>query len=58
MRIALFLGSKGEMHIIPKGIEHKLYAVKKCHHHAGEPKGAVNTGETNGELTAENDVWV
>ncbi|MEI3612340.1 oxygenase [Pseudogracilibacillus sp. SO30301A] len=46
------------MHIIPKGIEHKLYAVKKCHHHAGEPKGAVNTGETNGELTAENDVWV
>jgi hypothetical protein len=23
-----------------------------------EPRGVVNTGETGGALTAENDVWV
>jgi len=23
-----------------------------------EPRGVVNTGDSEGELTAENDVWV
>jgi len=23
-----------------------------------EPRGVVNTGETGGTLTAENDVWI
>ncbi|HEU5139580.1 MAG TPA: cupin domain-containing protein [Bacillales bacterium] len=50
--------SKGEMYVIPKGIEHKPYAEKECHIMLVEPKGVVNTGETKGELTAENDVWI
>ncbi|WP_313802827.1 cupin domain-containing protein [Cytobacillus sp.] len=50
--------SKGEMYIVPKGVEHKPYAEKECHVMIVEPRGVVNTGETKGELTAENDVWI
>ncbi|MDP5274901.1 cupin domain-containing protein [Chengkuizengella axinellae] len=50
--------SKGEMYVIPKGVEHKPYAEKECHVMLVEPKGVVNTGENRGELTAENDVWI
>lgn len=50
--------SKGEMYVIPKGVEHKPYAEKECHIMLVEPKGVVNTGETNAKLTAENDIWI
>ncbi|MBM7587506.1 mannose-6-phosphate isomerase-like protein (cupin superfamily) [Bacillus pakistanensis] len=50
--------SKGEMYVIPKGVEHKPYAEKECHIMIVEPKGVVNTGEASSELTAENDVWI
>lgn len=50
--------SKGEMYVVPKGEEHKPYAEKECHVMIVEPRGVVNTGETKGELTAENDVWI
>ena len=50
--------SKGEMYVVPKGLEHKPYAEKECHIMLVEPKGVVNTGESEGELTADNDVWV
>lgn len=50
--------SKGEMYVIPKGVEHKTYAEKECHIMLIEPKGVVNTGEVKSELTAENDVWI
>ena len=50
--------SKGEMYVIPMGVEHKPYAEKECHIMLVEPRGVVNTGETKGELTAENDVWI
>jgi len=50
--------SKGEMYVIPMGVEHKPYAEKECHIMLVEPRGVVNTGETKGKLTAENDVWI
>ncbi|MGN7402298.1 cupin domain-containing protein [Cytobacillus praedii] len=50
--------SKGEMYVVPKGAEHKPYAEKECHVMIVEPRGVVNTGETKGELTAENNVWI
>lgn len=50
--------SRGEMYVIPKGIEHKPYARKECHIMLVEPKGVVNTGDTKNEKTAENDVWI
>ena len=48
----------GEMHVVPKGIRHKPYAEQECKVMLVEPRGVVNTGEADGELTAENDVWI
>tara|TARA_B100001029_G_scaffold41251_1_gene32152 strand:+ start:109 stop:477 length:369 start_codon:yes stop_codon:yes gene_type:complete len=50
--------SKGEMIVVPKGVEHKPYAEHECEIMVIEPKGVVNTGDSDSELTAENDVWI
>ena len=48
----------GEMFVIPKGVEHRPVAKKECKMMLIEPKGVVNTGDTGGQLTAENDAWI
>ena len=48
----------GEMFVIPKGVEHRPVAKKECKMMLIEPKGVVNTGDTGGRLTAENDAWI
>lgn len=48
----------GEMFVIPKGVEHKPYAKGLVQVMLVEPKGVVNTGDSGGYLTAENDIWV
>ncbi len=48
----------GEMFVVPKGTEHKTFAEKECKIMLVEPAGIVNTGDTVGELTAEDDVWI
>lgn len=48
----------GEMYVVPKGVEHQTFAARECKAMLVEPKGVVNTGESAGALTAENDVWV
>jgi len=48
----------GEMYVIPKGVEHRPVATSECKIMLVEPKGVVNTGEADSELTAENDIWV
>ena len=50
--------SSGEMFVIPKGKEHKPFANEECTMMVIEPGGVVNTGETGGKLTAQNDVWI
>ena len=50
--------SEGEMYVVPKGVEHRPFAETECHVLLIEPQGVVNTGDTGGELQAENDVWV
>ncbi len=50
--------SPGEMFVVPKGVEHKPYAENECHLLLVEPRGVVNTGDSGGDLTAENDVWI
>jgi mannose-6-phosphate isomerase-like protein (cupin superfamily) len=50
--------TKDEMFVVPQGLEHKPYAEKECKILIVEPKGVVNTGETDSKLTAENDVWI
>jgi len=39
-------------------VMHKPYAQNECYVMLVEPRGVVNTGDSEGELTAENDVWV
>ena len=50
--------SKGEMYVVPKGVEHKPYAEKECHIMLIEPRGVVNTGEVKNKLTSKNDNWI
>jgi len=50
--------SAGEMVVVPKGVEHRPVADKECHILLIEPKGVVNTGGEEGELTAPNDDWI
>jgi mannose-6-phosphate isomerase-like protein (cupin superfamily) len=62
LRIDLRSGSvhvaKGEMYVVPKGVEHKPYAENEVHLLLIEPRGVLNTGRESGERTAENDVWI
>ena len=48
----------GEMFVIPRGVEHITKADRECHALIIEPRGVVNTGDTQGNLTAKNDVWI
>ena len=49
---------KGEMIVVPRGAEHKPSAQQECQIMIIEPKGVINTGDTRGHLTTENDVWI
>ena len=48
----------GELFVVPKGMEHKPYAERECKIMLVEPAGTINTGNTNGDKTAEDHVWI
>lgn len=50
--------SEGEIYVVKKGLEHKPYAQNECKILIIEPRGTVNTGESESDLKAENDVWI
>lgn len=50
--------NEGEMLVVPKGVEHKPYADSECKVMLVEPRGVVNTGDADSNLTADNDVWI
>ena len=50
--------SKGEMYVVPKGVEHKPMSQSECKVLLVEPRGVLNTGDSGGDLTADNDKWV
>lgn len=50
--------SAGEMFVVQKGIEHITRAPYECHALIIEPRGVINTGNVDGEFTAENDRWI
>ena len=50
--------SKGEMFVVPKGVEHKPYSEDECEIMIVEPRDVINTGDTKGELTSDNDIWI
>lgn len=50
--------SEGEMLVVPKGVRHKPVADSECKVMLVEPRGVVNTGEADSNLTAPNDEWI
>ena len=50
--------SEGEMYVVEKGLEHKPFAQDECQVLIIEPRGVVNTGQSESELKADNDVWI
>ena len=54
-RVAL---KAGEMFVVPRGVEHKPRAEHECQLMLIEPAGTRNTGDAQGEMTAEDNVWV
>jgi mannose-6-phosphate isomerase-like protein (cupin superfamily) len=48
----------GEMYIVPKGVEHKPYAVQECSVLLIEPAGTINTGDAGGDKTAADNIWI
>lgn len=48
----------GEMHVVPRGVEHKPAASAECWLMLIEPRGVINTGDAGGALTAAGDVWI
>jgi mannose-6-phosphate isomerase-like protein (cupin superfamily) len=49
----------GEMVVVPKGVEHKPHAEHEVQMLLIEPRGVLNTGDSDtNELTAQNDVWI
>jgi mannose-6-phosphate isomerase-like protein (cupin superfamily) len=49
---------KGELFVIPKGVEHKTSARAECQAMLVESAGTVNTGDAGGEKTADAGVWI
>jgi mannose-6-phosphate isomerase-like protein (cupin superfamily) len=49
---------KGEMYVVPKGVEHKPFAEGEVKLLLIEPRGVANTGDEGGDRTAEDDVWI
>ena len=50
--------NKGEMYVVSKGIEHKPYSDNECKVLLIEPKGVINTGDVNNELTVDKENWI
>ena len=51
--------NEGEMYVVPKGKEHKPCADNLAKILIIEPRGVVNTGDSNkSNLTADNDIWI
>ena len=48
----------GELYVVPKGVQHRPYALEECRVMLIEPRGVVNTGMAESDLTASNDVWI
>jgi len=48
----------GEMHVAPKGVQHKPVAAEECEILVIEPAGTLNTGEAGGDITAHEEPWI
>ena len=49
---------EGEMIVVKKVECHKIFAFEEWKVLMVEPRGIVNTGDSSGNLTSENDIWI
>ena len=49
---------RGELLVVPQGVEHKPRAEGECHVMLIEPAGTLNTGDAGGDWTVENPDWL
>jgi len=50
--------NEGEMIVVPKGTKHRPYAKEEASIMLVEPRGVLNTGDIDDEMTAPNDQWI
>ena len=50
--------NEGEMIVVPKGKKHRPFAKKEAKIMLIEPRGVVNTGDIESEITAPSDQWI
>ena len=50
--------NEGEMIEVTKGVYHKPTSEEECQIMLVEPKGILNTGNVEGDLTSPNDKWI
>ena len=50
--------NEGEMIVVPKGKKHRPFAKKEAKIMLIEPKGVVNTGNIESEITAPSEQWI
>ena len=48
----------GEMIVVPKGVTHKPFSEEECKVMLVEPRGVLNTGNAEGDMTSLNDQWI
>jgi mannose-6-phosphate isomerase-like protein (cupin superfamily) len=62
LRVDLREGSvhvkKGQIFIVPKGVEHLTHADEECELVMLEPETTLNTGDVKGGLTVEKLEWI
>jgi mannose-6-phosphate isomerase-like protein (cupin superfamily) len=50
--------SKGELLVVPKGVEHRTHADQECELIMFEPETTLNTGDAAGAMTVEQLDWI
>ena len=58
MREGSVLLSKGQMFVVPKGVEHRPHADEECEVIMLEPETTVNTGDNPGDMTVSELEWI
>ena len=50
--------NEGEMYVVPRGVDHKPFALEECKVMLVEPRGVLNTENINNDLTVSKDEWI
>ena len=50
--------SEDELLVVPKATQHRPFAHEEAKIMLVEPRGVINTGDTDSDLTAKNDQWI